>query len=60
MRAFCSFGMLRLVFEVDSMVRSVFLGFDANTRFCEALYENWFESALYRLQRPCGMLWNHY
>ena len=40
MRAFCSFGMLRSVFEVDSMVQSVFLGFDANTRFRVALYEN--------------------
>ena len=35
MRAFGSFGVVRSVFEVDSMIRSAVLGFDVNTCFRE-------------------------
>ena len=44
MCAFGSFGVLRSVFEVDSTIRSEFLGFDAITRLRKVLYENWFEN----------------
>ena len=56
MCAFGSFGVLRSVFEVDSTIRSEFLGFDANTRLRKVLYENWFESTSNRLRGPLGMI----
>ena len=60
MCAFSSFGVLRSVFEVDSMIRSEFWGFDANMRLRKVLYENWFESTSNRLRGPLGMIWNHF
>ena len=56
MCAFGSFGVLRSVFEVDSTIRSEFLGFDAITRLREVLYENWFESTSKRLRGPFHMI----
>ena len=53
MCAFGSFGKLRSVFEVDSTIRSEFLGFDANTRLRKVLYENWFE----HLEKASGSIW---
>ena len=60
MRAFGSFGVVRSVFEVDSTIRSEFLGFDANTRLRKVLYENWFGSTSKRLRGPYGMIWTHF
>ena len=59
MYALGSFGVLRSVFEVDSTIRSEFLGFEANMRLREVLYENWFGSTLNRLRGLFGMIWNH-
>ena len=60
MCTFGSFGVLRSVFEVDSTIRSEFLGFDAITRLRKVLYENWFESTSKRLQGPLDMIWTHF
>ena len=60
MRAFDSFGVLRSVFEVDSTIRSVILGLDANTRLRKVLYEIRFGSTLNRLRGPLGMIWTHF
>ena len=59
----CAFGLLgvvRSVFEVDSMIRSKFLGFDANTRLHKVLYENWLGSTSNTLRGPLDMIWNHF
>ena len=60
MCAFGSFGVLRSVFEVDSTIRSEFLGFDANTHLRKVLYENWLWSTSNTLRGPLDMIWNHF
>ena len=60
MCAFGSFGVVRSVFEVDSTIRSEFLGFDANTCLRKVFYENWFGSTSKRLRGPFDMIWTHF